>query len=103
MQRYEEDLYRSKQRFRAGCSNRSDELMGNKYSYGIKRGRENGQCLSMFFNYPPEIRCLIYTMNPIENFIGNRKISKTRVHFQHMILCLKCSTISSWNLLKNGT
>jgi len=53
---------------------RFEERWGSKYSYAIKSWRSNWEILSTFFKYPPEIRRLIYTTNPIENF--NRKIRK---------------------------
>jgi transposase-like protein len=53
---------------------RFEETWGSKYAYAIKSWRNNWQNLSTFFKYPPEIRRLIYTTNPIENF--NRRIRK---------------------------
>lgn len=53
---------------------RFEETWGSKYAYAIKSWRNNWQSLSTFFKYPPEIRRLIYTTNPIENF--NRRIRK---------------------------
>ncbi|NJD53162.1 MAG: IS256 family transposase, partial [Candidatus Methanoperedens sp.] len=53
---------------------RFEEKWGGKYSYAIKSWRANWESLSTFFKYPPEIRRLIYTTNPIENF--NRRIRK---------------------------
>lgn len=61
---------------------RFDELWGSKYSYAIKSWRDNWPCLSTFFKYPPEIRRLIYTTNPIENFNRRiRKITKNKSSF----------------------
>ena len=61
---------------------RFDELWGSKYSYAIKSWKENWPCLSTFFKYPPEIRRLIYTTNPIENFNRRiRKITKNKSSF----------------------
>ena len=53
---------------------RFEKKWGAKYAYAIKSWRANWDLLSTFFKYPPEIRRLIYTTNPIENF--NRKIRK---------------------------
>ncbi|BAI60859.1 putative truncated transposase [Methanocella paludicola SANAE] len=53
---------------------RLEEKRGAKYAYAIKSWRSNWPCLSTFYKYPPEIRRLIYTTNPIESF--NRKIRK---------------------------
>lgn len=61
---------------------RFEKKWGSKYSYAIKSWRINWQSLSTFFKYPPEIRRLIYTTNPIENFNRRiRKITKTKSSF----------------------
>lgn len=52
------------------------------YSYAIKSWRNNWGCLSTFFKYPPEVRRLVYTTNPIESFNRSiRKITKTKSSF----------------------
>lgn len=53
---------------------RFDVKWGDKYSYVIRSWRSNWPSLSTFFKYPPEIRRLVYTTNPKENF--NRRIMK---------------------------
>lgn len=59
-----------------------EEKWGAKYGYAIKSWRTNWPLLSTFFKYPPEIRRLIYTTNPIENFNRQiRKITKTKGAF----------------------
>ena len=61
---------------------RFEDKWDSKYSYAIKSWRTNWQSLSTFFKYPPEIRRLIYTTNPIENFNRRiRKITKTKSSF----------------------
>ena len=61
---------------------RFEDNWKSKYLYAIKSWRANWQCLSTFFKYPPEIRRLIYTTNPIENFNRKiRKITKTKSSF----------------------
>ena len=61
---------------------RFEAKWGNKYSYAIRSWRSNWQSLSTFFKYPPEIRRLIYTTNPIENFNRRiRKITKNKSSF----------------------
>ena len=49
-------------------------IISVQLAYAIKSWRSNWEGLSTFFKYPPEIRRLIYTTNPIENF--NRRIRK---------------------------
>jgi len=46
----------------------------SKYSYAIRSWRENWEDLTVFFEFPLEIRKIIYTTNIIENL--NRKIRK---------------------------
>lgn len=61
---------------------RFEDKWGARYSYAIKSWRTNWQCLSTFFKYPPEIRRLIYTTNPIESFNRSiRKVTKTKSSF----------------------
>ena len=61
---------------------RFEEKWGGKYAYAVKSWRTNWPSLSTFFKYPPEIRRLIYTTNPIENFNRQiRKITKTKSSF----------------------
>jgi putative transposase len=61
---------------------RFEEAWKGKYQYAVRSWRANWQCLSTFFKYPPEIRRLIYTTNPIENFNRSiRKITKTKSSF----------------------
>ena len=45
-----------------------DKKWGNKYPYAVKSWYKNWEDLSTFFKYPPDIRRLIYTTNPIESF-----------------------------------
>lgn len=55
---------------------------GAKYKYAIKSWQDNWENLSNFFQYPMEIRKLIYTTNTIENLNrGIRKYTKTKVQF----------------------
>ncbi len=61
---------------------RFEEAWRGKYLYAIKSWRTNWGSLSTFFKYPPEIRRLVYTTNPIENFNrGIRKVTKTKSSF----------------------
>lgn len=59
--------------------NRFDEKWGKTYGYAIKSWRANFEELVTFFEFPSEIRKLIYTTNPIENLNRCiRKISKNK-------------------------
>lgn len=55
------------------------KIWDKKYPYISKSWRQNWAELSTYFKYPPEIKRLIYTTNPIESFHrGLRKVTKTR-------------------------
>lgn len=54
----------------------------SKYSYAIKSWRENWEELTVFFQFPIEIRKIIYTTNLIENLNGKiRKYTKNKLSF----------------------
>jgi transposase-like protein len=53
-----------------------------KYSYAIKSWKENWEDLTVFFEFPIEIRRIIYTTNLIENLNGKiRKYTKNKLSF----------------------
>lgn len=53
-----------------------------KYSYAIKSWRDNWEDLTVFFEFPLEIRKIIYTTNIIENLNGKiRKYTKNKLSF----------------------
>jgi len=55
---------------------------GKKYPHAIKSWKANWQELAHFFDFPLEIRTLIYTTNIIENLNGKiRKYTKTKMSF----------------------
>lgn len=54
----------------------------SKYSYAIKSWRNNWEELTAFFDFPLEIRKIIYTTNLIENLNGKiRKYTKNKLSF----------------------
>ena len=56
-----------------------EEKWSKKYGYATRSWRNNFEELVTFFEFPTEIRRLIYTTNPIENLNRNiRKISKNK-------------------------
>jgi len=65
-----------------------DELekkWNSKYSYAIKSWRTNWDELTAFFDFPLEIRKIIYTTNLIENLNGkSENTPKINFHFQQM-------------------
>lgn len=59
-----------------------EEKWGDKYPLPIKSWRNNWNNLAVFFNYPPEIRKMIYTTNAVENLHRQfRKVTKNRSVF----------------------
>jgi transposase-like protein len=59
-----------------------DLKWGEKYKYAIQSWQNNWENLTQYFNYPLEIRKIIYTTNTIENLNrGIRKYTKTKVQF----------------------
>lgn len=56
-----------------------EDKWGDKYPHVIKSWRRNWEEISTLFKYPPEIRRLIYTTNPIESFNSKlRRITKNK-------------------------
>ncbi len=54
----------------------------SKYGYAIKSWRDNWDNLTVFFEFPVEIRKIIYTTNLIENLNGKiRKYTKNKLSF----------------------
>lgn len=54
----------------------------SKYSYAIRSWRDNWDELTVFFDFPLEIRKIIYTTNLIENLNGKiRKYTKNKLSF----------------------
>ena len=55
---------------------------GGKYPYAILSWRNNWDDLTVFFQFPLEIRKIIYTTNLIENLNGKiRKYTKSKLSF----------------------
>ncbi len=55
---------------------------GKKYPYAIRSWEDNWEELTVFFDFPLEIRMIIYTTNLIENLNGKiRKYTKNKLSF----------------------
>jgi transposase-like protein len=53
-----------------------------KYSYAVKSWKDNWEELTVFYEFPVEIRKIIYTTNLIENLNGKiRKYTKNKLSF----------------------
>lgn len=71
----------TKQAAEAGLKDFSDKW-NDKYSYAIKSWYDNWEDLTIFFEFPLEIRKIIYTTNLIENLNGKiRKYTKNKLSF----------------------
>ena len=87
----------------------------SKYAYAVKSWRDNWEELTVFFEFPLEIRKIIYTTNLIENLNGKiRKYTKNKLSFptdeavlKSVYLALREATkkwsmpIHNWGLILN--
>lgn len=61
---------------------RLNETWGNKYAIVIDSWKNNWDNLATYFDFPPEIRKIIYTTNALEGFNRQlRKFTKTKTMF----------------------
>lgn len=61
---------------------RFEHKWDSKYSYSVRSWRKNWDELTAFFDFPLEIRTIIYTTNIIENLNGKiRKYTKSKGSF----------------------
>lgn len=59
-----------------------EQKWGDKYAYAVKSWRTNWDDLTTFFDFPLEIRKIIYTTNLIENLNGKiRKYTSNKMSF----------------------
>ena len=93
----------------------AEKTWGNKYSIVFKSWRTNWERLSRFFQYPPVIRRIIYTTNPIESYHRMvRKVTKTKGAFSTEDAIVKQiylatinantkwrGTVFGWNTVRN--
>ena len=67
-----------------------EQKWNSKYAYPIKSWRDNRDELTVFFDFPLEIRKIIYTTNLIENLNGKiRKYTKNKLSFPNDEAVLK--------------
>lgn len=67
-----------------------EKKWNSKYAYAIKSWRDNWEELTVFFDFPLEIRQIIYTTNLIENLNGKvRKYTKNKLSFPNDDAVLK--------------
>ena len=78
-----------------------DQKWGTKYKYAIQSWQNNWENLTQYFNYPLEIRKIIYTTNTIENLNrGIRKYTKIKVQFIDDNAVLKAVYLAITNIEK---
>lgn len=82
---------------------RLDQKWSEKYRLSVHSWQQNWADLSAFFDFPLEIRKIIYTTNTIENLNrGIRKYTKTKVQFtddpaaQKAVYLAICNIEKSW-------
>jgi len=81
-----------------------DQKWGSKYSYAIKSWRRNWDELTVFFDFPLEIRKIIYTTNLIENLNGKiRKYTKNKMSFPTDDAVLKSTFLAVLEATKKWT
>jgi transposase-like protein len=77
---------------------------GNKYGYAVKSWKENWDHLTAFFDYPQEIRFLIYTTNPVESLNSTiRKFTRSKTVFPDDQAALKSVFLAVCNVQKKWT
>lgn len=74
---------------------------GHKYRLAIQSWENNWDNLTSYFDFPLEIRKIIYTTNTIENLNrGIRKYTKSKVQFTDDIAALKAAYLAIVNIEK---
>ncbi len=80
---------------------RFEAKWGSKYGYAVKSWQNNWDRLTAFFDYPLEIRKLIYTTNAIESLNSTiRKFTKTKTVFPDDQSVMKAVYLAICNVQK---
>ena len=88
----------------ADALNDFDDKWGHKYGYAVKSWRNNWDYLTSYFDYPLEIRKLIYTTNAIESLNSIiRKYTKSKNVFPDDQAVLKSVFLAISNIQKKWT
>ena len=88
----------------ANALNALDEKWSSKYNYAIKSWRTNWDELTVFFDFPLEIRKIIYTTNLIENLNGKiRKYTNNKMSFPTDEAVLKSAFLAIQEATKKWT
>ena len=77
---------------------------GSKYGYAVKSWHDNWEYLTAFFDYPQEIRNLIYTTNPIESLNSAiRKYTRSKTQFPDDQAAMKSVFLAIRNVQRKWT
>ena len=77
------------------------EKWGRKYGYAVKSWETNWDLLTSYFDFPMEIRKIIYTTNPIESLNSSiRKYTKSKTIFPDDQAAIKATYFSIQNVQK---
>lgn len=80
------------------------ETWGGKYAVAVRSWENNWQSLSTFFDYPDQIRRLIYTTNAIEGYHRQlRKVTKTKGAFPTAKSIRKLLYLANERIVKKWT
>ena len=81
-----------------------DQKWSSKYGYAIKSWRNNWDELTAFYDFPMEIRKIIYTTNLIENLNGKiRKYTKNKMSFPSDDAVMKSTFLAILEATKKWT
>ena len=81
-----------------------EKKWNHKYAYAVRSWRNNRIELTRFFDYPPEIRKIVYTTNVIWSLNrGSRKYTKNKSVFPHDQAALKAVYLAIANVEKKWT
>jgi transposase-like protein len=80
------------------------ETWSDKYAVAVRSWQNNWEDLATFFEYPAEIRRLIYTTNSLENYHRQlRKVTKSKSVFPTPEAARKLLFLAHCDILKNWT
>ena len=81
-----------------------EKKWGSKYGYAIKSWKENWEELTAYFDFPMEIRKIIYTTNAIESLNSSiRKYTKTKTVFPDDQSAMKAVFLAINNIQQKWT
>lgn len=81
-----------------------EEQWGKKYPHAVRSWRTNWTELTAFFQYPEELRKIIYTTNVIESYHRQlRKVTKGKTIFPNDESLLKMLYLSTMDVMKKWT